>query len=172
MIHTYRKITPIVPESAFVVESAQVIGDVVLGEHASVWFNAVVRGDVNSIRIGTRTNVQDGTVIHVTNKTHPTHIGEGVTIGHNCTLHGCTVEDYCLIGIGAIVLDGAVIGHESMVAAGSLVTPGTRIEPGSLVMGSPARVVRRLSGDEIAGLHRMADNYIGYVASYREQEGA
>ncbi len=172
MIHTFCGKRPQIPQSAFVVDSAQVVGDVVLGEQASVWFNAVVRGDVNYIRIGAKSNVQDGTVIHVTNKTHPTLVGEGVTIGHNCTLHGCTVQDYCLIGIGAIVLDGAVVGAESMVAAGSLVSPGTIVEPGTLVMGCPARPVRKLTDEEIAGLHRMAENYVHYVASYRGRQNS
>lgn len=158
--------TPVIADSAFLVPSAQVIGDVVIGEQSSVWFNTVIRGDVNSIRIGRKTNVQDGTVVHVTNKTHPTLIGDGVTIGHNCTLHGCTIGCYCLIGIGAIVLDGVEIGDECFIAAGSLLTPGTVVPPRSMVMGSPARVKRLLSADEIAHLHLSAENYIGYIETY------
>lgn len=167
MIMTYQGRTPLVAESAYLVPSAQLIGDVELGAQSSVWFNVVLRGDVNSIRIGQKTNIQDGTVVHVTHKTHPTVVGDGVTIGHNCTLHGCTIGHYCLIGIGSVVLDGAVIGEESLIAAGSLVTPGTVIPARSMVMGSPARVKRSLSADEVSQLHQSAENYISYVASYR-----
>jgi len=157
---------PQVATTALIVPSAIVIGDVMIGDDASIWFQVVARGDVNYIRIGDRTNIQDGSVIHVTNKTHPTVIGNDVTVGHNVTLHGCTVGDRCLIGIGAIVLDGAVIGSDCMVGAGAIVTPGTNIPPGSLVIGGPARVKRPLSDEEIRFLKKSADNYLEYKKSY------
>lgn len=158
--------SPDIDSTALIVPTATIIGDVTIGVESSVWFQVVVRGDVNYIRIGARTNIQDGTVIHVTNQTHPTLIGDEVTVGHNVTLHGCTIGDRCLVGIGAIVLDGAEIGSDCMIGAGSLVTPGTEIPPGCLVLGSPAKVKRRLSTDEIASLKQSADNYIGYKKSY------
>ncbi|MEJ2699269.1 MAG: gamma carbonic anhydrase family protein [Desulfuromonadales bacterium] len=158
---------PRVDPSAFIEESAAVIGDVAIGRESSAWFNVVIRGDVNFIRIGDRTNIQDGTVIHVTRGTHPTILGDEVTIGHNVTLHGCTIGARCLVGIGAIVLDGAEIGEESMVAAGSVVSPGTRVPPRSLIMGTPARVKRTLTDDEVQNLKRSADNYVGYMREYR-----
>src|SRR5437899_4322001 len=136
--------TPIVDPTAFVVDSAVVIGDVVLGPEASLWFHAVVRGDVERVRIGARTNLQDNATVHVTRARWPTLVGEGVTVGHAAVLHGCIVGDHCLVGIGAIVLDGAVIEAECLVGAGALITPGMRIPARSLVLGSPARRVREL----------------------------
>ncbi len=168
MLHEYRGITPLLGERVFCVASADIIGDVEIGDDSSVWFQVVVRGDVNSIRIGERTNIQDGTVIHVTNKTHPTRIGDDVTIGHNVTLHGCTIGNRCLIGMGAVVMDGAEVADDAMVAAGALVTPGTRIPSGTLYTGSPAKYKRHLSEKEIAGLQQSADNYLRYVQSYTE----
>jgi carbonic anhydrase/acetyltransferase-like protein (isoleucine patch superfamily) len=166
MILSYKGTEPTIAETAFVETSAQIIGDVHIGEHSSVWFNCVIRGDVHHIRIGQSTNVQDGTIIHVTNGLYPTLIGDYVTIGHGAILHGCTVKDRSLIGIGAIVLDDAVIGEESFVAAGSLVTPGTIIPPRSMVMGSPGRVRREVTADEIARIDRHWQNYIEYKANY------
>lgn len=166
MLLSHRGHLPEVAASAFVEESARVIGEVAIGAESSVWFHVVIRGDVNSIRIGGRTNVQDGTVIHVTHDTHPTVIGNEVTIGHNATLHGCTVEDRCLIGMGAVILDGAVIGEESMVAAGAVVAPGTVIPPRTLALGAPARPKRPLSETEIAHLSQSARNYVGYMKDY------
>ena len=157
---------PQVDSTVLVVPTATIIGDVVIGPESSIWFQTVVRGDVNFIRIGARTNIQDGSVVHVTLKTHPTIIGDDVTIGHNVTLHGCTVGDRCLIGIGAILLDGVEIGADCMIAAGSVVTPGTVIPPGTLVMGSPARVKRELTADEISHLKKSAENYIEYKKGY------
>ena len=145
---------PRIDPTAFVVDSAVVVGDVVLGPEASVWFHAVVRGDVERVRIGARSNVQDNATIHVTRDRFATIVGDFVTVGHAAVLHGCTIGDHCLIGIGAIVLDGVVIESECLVGAGSLVTPGTRIPPRSLVLGSPARRVRDLSGDEIDRLRQ------------------
>jgi carbonic anhydrase/acetyltransferase-like protein (isoleucine patch superfamily) len=166
MIRPFRGIHPQIAPTAFIEESAQIIGDVHIGEESSVWFNAVVRGDVFHIRIGERTNIQDGTVIHVSNGTHATILEDEVTVGHNVTLHGCYVERGSLIGIGAIVMDGVRVGSESLVAAGSLLTPGTQIPPRSLVMGSPARVKRPLTDEEVAGLKQFWRNYIEYTRVY------
>lgn len=170
MIRTFQGKRPQIHPTAFIEQSAQIIGDVVIGEESSVWFNAVVRGDVFYIRIGNRANVQDGTVIHVSNGTHATILEDEVTVGHNATLHGCHIERGCLIGMGAIVMDGARIGAQSLVAAGSLVSPGTQIPPRSLVIGSPARVKRPLTDEEVAGLDVFWKNYIGYTKQYREVE--
>lgn len=167
MILEYKGTTPKLDTSVFLSPSACVIGDVQIGEGSSLWFNVIVRGDVNFIRIGKRTNIQDGTVVHVTRETHPTILGDDVTVGHNVTLHGCTVHDKSLIGIGAIVLDGAVIGTSSLVAAGSVVAPGTQIPPNSLVMGSPARMKRLLTEDERSKMHSVADNYVQHQEEYR-----
>jgi carbonic anhydrase/acetyltransferase-like protein (isoleucine patch superfamily) len=160
--------SPRIHPSAFVAAGARIIGDVEIGEESSVWFNAVIRGDVHSIRIGRETNVQDNAVLHVTEVTHPLVIGDRVTIGHMAMLHGCTVEDLSLIGIGAIVLDGAVIGTQSFIAARALVTPGVVIPPRSMVMGSPAKVVRPLRPDELEGLVESARHYVQHARAYRE----
>lgn len=169
MIRPFGGKRPQIHPTAFVEESAQVIGDVTLGEQSSVWFCAVVRGDVFHIRIGARTNIQDGTVIHVAGGTHPTVLEDEVTIGHNVTLHGCRVGRGSLVGIGSIVMDGADIGEHSLVAAGSLVTPGTIIPPRSLVMGAPAKVKRPLTDEEVASLEVFWQNYVGYTRQYREE---
>jgi len=168
MIHPFKEISPKIDDSAFVVESAQIIGDVVIGEESSVWFNAVIRGDVNHIRIGNYTNIQDGCVLHVARKTHPLIVGDEVTVGHNVTLHACTIGSRCLIGMGAVVMDGAEIGEHSIVGAGALVTPGTKIPPGSLVLGSPAKVKRELTEDEKRGIRESAANYVGDIENYLE----
>lgn len=160
MIRMYKGIRPQIAATAFVEDSAQVIGDVHIGEHASVWFNCVLRGDVYHIRVGDYTNIQDNTVIHVTSGEFATIIGNHVTVGHGVILHGCTVNDRSLIGIGSIILDEAVIGEESLIAAGSLVTPGTIIPPRSLVMGSPAKVRRPMTDEEVA---RIQENWQHYV---------
>jgi len=170
VIRGYQGIRPTLGARAFVDASAQVIGDVEIGEDASVWMNAVVRGDVNRIRIGARANVQDNCVLHVTSR-HPTVVGEEVTVAHSVTLHGCTVERRCLVGIGALVLNGAVVGEESIVAAGALVSEGMRVPPGSLVMGVPARVRRPVTGEERAGLAAYAESYVGYKDTYRSEAG-
>ena len=166
MLIPYHNHHPLIDPTALIVPTATVIGDVVLGAESSLWFQVVVRGDVNHIRIGDRTNIQDGTVVHVTNRTHPTIIGNEVTVGHNVTLHGCTIGDRCLIGIGAIVLDGAIIEPDCMIGAGAIVTPGTVIPSGSLVIGGPAQVKRTLTDKEIAFLKQSATNYIEYKKSY------
>jgi carbonic anhydrase/acetyltransferase-like protein (isoleucine patch superfamily) len=157
---------PAVHATAYVDESAQVIGDVEIGEHSSVWMNVVIRGDVNTIRVGRRSNIQDGSVVHVMHDTHPTRVGDDVTIGHGAVVHGCTIADRVLIGMGAIVLNGAVVGEDSIVAAGTLVTEGAVIPPRSLVMGSPGRVRRSLSEDEIASIMEYANNYVRYKKDY------
>ncbi|MDX2494984.1 MAG: gamma carbonic anhydrase family protein [Desulfuromusa sp.] len=167
MIHHFQGITPKLADSVFCVESAEIIGDVEIGAESSVWFQVVIRGDVNYIRIGARTNIQDGTVIHVTHKVNPTIIGDDVTIGHNATLHGCTIGNRCLIGMGAVVLDAAVVADDAMVAAGALVTPGTQIPSGTLYAGAPAKYKRDLTDSEIADLKQSALNYLNYVEDYK-----
>ncbi len=158
---------PTIDPTAFIVDSAVVVGDVTIGPEASLWFHAVVRGDVERVRIGARTNVQDNATIHVARGRWPTLVGDDVTVGHAAVLHGCTVGAHCLIGIGAIVLDGAAIEDECLVGAGALVTPGIRIPARSLVLGSPARRVRELTADEVAHLHASATGYLDHVRHYR-----
>ena len=172
MIRPFKGKTPKVHPTAYVAESAEVIGDVEIGEESSVWFKAVVRGDVFHIRIGDRTNVQDGTVIHVSNGTHATVLEDEVTVGHNVTLHGCHVERGCLVGMGSIVMDGVRIGAHSIVAAGALVSPGTQVPPRSLVIGVPARVKRHLTDEEVEGLAQFWKNYVGYTKQYKEEGDA
>lgn len=167
VLRSHRAGFPRVASSAFVDDSAQVIGDVEIGEDSSVWMNAVLRGDVNRIRIGDRTNIQDGSVLHGMSGMHATLIGDEVTVGHAAILHGCVVEDRCLIGMGAIVLNGAVVGAGSIVAAGALVAEGTAVPPGSLVMGSPGRVRRATTGDEAASIRRYADRYVAYKRDFQ-----
>src|SRR5687767_13380202 len=169
MIRPFRGVSPRIHPTAFIEESAQVVGDVHVGAHSSVWFNAVVRGDVFYIRIGERTNVQDGTVIHVSNGTHATILEDEVTVGHNVTLHGCHIERGSLVGIGSIVMDGVRVGAQSLVAAGSLLTPGTQVPPRSLVMGAPARVKRPLTEEEVSSLDIFWKNYIEYTRVYLEE---
>ncbi len=167
MLHTYQGITPKLAANVFHVNSAEIIGDVEIGAASSVWFNVVIRGDVNFIRIGERTNIQDGTVIHVTHKINPTVIGDDVTIGHNVTLHGCKIGDRCLIGMGAVVMDDADVADDAMVAAGALITPGTKVPSGTLYAGFPAVYKRHLSDDEIDYLKQSAQNYLNYTENYR-----
>ena len=158
MIRTFQGIKPTVPKSCFVEDTAVVIGDVVMGEECSVWFNAVIRGDVNYIRIGNRTNVQDLCMLHVTHDTHPLVIGSEVTIGHHVVLHGCTIQDRVLVGMGAIIMDGAVIGEDSVVGAGALVVEDTIVSPKSLILGSPAKVRRSVTAKELAWVKESAEN--------------
>jgi gamma-carbonic anhydrase len=167
MIRVYKGITPAVASSAFIDASAQVVGDVHIGEESSVWMNAVVRGDVNYVRIGRRTNIQDGTVVHVMREpSHPALLGDDVTVGHGAIVHGCTVEDRCLIGMGAILLNGAHVGHGSIVAAGTLLPEGSVIPPRSLVMGSPGKVRRAVTDEEYAFIQASADGYVRYRLDY------
>ena len=160
---------PRLDPTVFTAAGSVVTGDVEIGEGSSLWFGTVVRGDVNYVRIGARTNVQDQSVVHVTTGTAPTVIGDDVTIGHRAVLHGCTVKDRCLVGIGAIVLDGAVVGPDAMVGAGALVPPGAVVPPGTLVMGSPARPKRDLTPEEVAFLRTSAARYVTYAAQYRRE---
>ena len=169
MLRPYRSVLPTVHSSAFVDASAQVIGDVHIGPESSVWMNVVVRGDVNSIRIGARTNLQDLTLVHVMRETHPTVIGDNVTIGHSAVIHGCTIEDRCLIGMGAILLNGCRIGTGSIVAAGALVPEGFIVPPDSMVMGVPAKVRRPLTADEAASIIWNADNYVRYRLDFQSE---
>lgn len=166
MIHPYLTAVPRIHPTAFVEASAHVIGDVELGEDASVWFCTVLRADVHAIRVGRGSNLQDGTVVHVNRRGQPTILGDFVTVGHAARLHGCRIASRCLIGIGAIVLDGAEIGEESVVAAGSLVAPVTKIPPRSLVMGSPARVRRPVGDTELELIRRSAENYVKLKNDY------
>jgi carbonic anhydrase/acetyltransferase-like protein (isoleucine patch superfamily) len=169
MIKSFTEKTPKIHETAFIAENAVIIGDVEIGAQASVWYNCVLRGDVNYIRIGAGANVQDGTIIHVSRgQDFPTVVEEEVTIGHSATVHGCHIERGSLIGIGAIILDGARVGKNSLVAAGSLVTPGTIIPERSFVLGSPARVKRELTDEEVANLQKFWQNYITLSEIYLE----
>lgn len=167
MIHSFLGIHPRFNDTNFIAPSADVIGDVALGSYASVWFNVTIRGDVNWIRIGESSNVQDNAVVHVTNRVAPTRIGARVTVGHSAIIHGCTIEDDVLIGMGAIVMDHAVIGQHSIVGAGALVTARTQVPPRSLVLGRPAKVVRTLTEDEVASIQVYAEHYLSYSALYR-----
>lgn len=166
MIKPFKGKMPTLHESVFVEESGQVIGDVTIGRDSSVWFGAVVRGDVHYITIGDRTNVQDNSVLHVTHDTHPLIIGSEVTIGHSVTLHGCTIRDRCLIGMGAIILDGAVVEENSIIGAGAVVLEGMVVPAGSLVAGVPGKVKRETKGGERAGIVESAGNYVKYVSEY------
>lgn len=166
MIKNFSDKKPQIDPSAFIADNALVIGDVQIGEDASVWFGSILRGDVNHIRIGARTNIQDATVIHVSSKTHATILEDEITVGHRVTLHGCHVESGCLIGIGAILLDGVRVGRNSLVAAGSLLTPGIQIPPNSLVMGSPAKIKRQLTPEELAYLEKSWQSYVELKKHY------
>jgi len=168
VIRIFQGIKPTIPDSCFIEDTAVVIGDVVMGEDCSVWFNAVIRGDVNHIRIGNRTNVQDLCMLHVTHDTHPLIIGSEVTIGHSVVLHGCTIKDRVLVGMGAIVMDGAVIGEDSVVGAGALVVEGTVVPPKSVILGSPGRVRRGASDAELAWIKESAANYVKYARQYMD----
>jgi len=167
VIRPFRDQRPVVDPTAYVDQSAQVIGDVVIGAESSVWMNVVIRGDVNSIRIGGRTNIQDLTMVHVMRETHPTLIGDEVTIGHSAVIHGTTIEDRVLIGMAAVLLNGVHVGHDSIVAAGTLLTEGTHIPPRSLVMGRPGKVKRALTDEEVAEIRWYADSYVRYRLDYQ-----
>jgi len=166
MIRSYKGIRPQVPETCYVDDSAQLIGDVVLGEHASVWMNCVLRGDVHQIRVGHYSNIQDNTVLHGMKKLYGVYLGDYVTVGHSVVLHGCTIEDRCLIGMGCLILNGAVIGRGSIIAAGTLIAEKTIVEPNSLWMGRPGKFRRRLDQNDEATILRYADNYVGYKNAY------
>ena len=166
MIRTFQGIKPTIPSSCFIEDTGVVIGDVVMGDECSVWFHTVIRGDVNYIRIGDRTNIQDLCMLHVTHDTHPLLIGNDVTVGHSVVLHGCTIHDRVLVGMGAIIMDGAVIGEDSVVGAGALVVEGTVVPPKSLILGSPAKVKRPVTETELAWIKESAKNYVKYARLY------
>ena len=167
MLRPFLGIMPTIAASTFIDETAVVIGDVVIGSESSVWFNTVIRGDVHYIRIGHRTNVQDLCLLHVTHDTHPLILGDDVTVGHHAVLHGCTIKDRVLIGMGTVIMDGAIIENDCVVAAGSLITERTHVPANSLVLGSPARVKRALTESELAWIKASAQNYIQYAGKYR-----
>jgi carbonic anhydrase/acetyltransferase-like protein (isoleucine patch superfamily) len=169
MIRSYKGISPTIPTSCYIDDSAQIIGDVVLGEHSSVWMNAVVRGDVYAIRIGSTTNIQDNCVLHGMKEQYGVVLGDYVTVGHSVNLHGCTIEDRCLIGMGSIILNGAKIGAGSIIAAGTLIPEKTIVEPGSLWMGSPGKFRRKLNEKDQESILRYANNYLEYKDSYLQE---
>ena len=170
MIRSYRGRTPKIPASAYIDPDAVVIGDVTIGEDSSFWPGVVIRGDVNWIRIGARTNIQDGSVLHVMMETHPLQLGDAVTIGHGVILHGCTIESRVLIGMGSVLLNGAKIGTGSIVAAGTLVPEGTVVPPGSLFMGHPGKFRRALTPEDQASIEAYAARYIQYAATYKAEK--
>jgi len=167
IILPWRGVSPTIAADAFIAPGAVVIGDVVIGAGVSIWFGCVIRGDVNHIRIGARTNIQDGTVVHVSYKTHPTIIGEDVLIGHQATIHGCTLESKSFIGMRATVMDGAVVECEAMVAAKALIAPNKRVLKRQMWAGSPGRFVRDVSEDELANFASAVERYVGLGAEYR-----
>lgn len=167
----YKGKSPLLAKGVFVAAGARLIGDLEIGEESSVWFNVTIRADCHYIRIGKRTNVQDNTVIHVTNSLYPTNIGDDVTIGHSAVLHGCEIKSMTLIGMGAVIMDGAVIPENSIVAAGSLVTPGKTFPPGHLIKGSPAKAVRELSKEELKSLEQSVTYYLEYKSHYVPYSG-
>jgi carbonic anhydrase/acetyltransferase-like protein (isoleucine patch superfamily) len=171
MIRPYQGVSPVVPASCYVDVSAQLIGDVVLGEQASVWMNAVVRGDVNAIRIGAKSNVQDCAVLHGMRYVYPVIVGEMVTIGHNATVHGCVVEDAVLVGIGAVILNNARIGEGSIIAAGAVIPEQMVIPPNSLVAGVPGKVRRTLGDEDRKMILMYAQNYLDYTKIYLGEQG-
>ncbi|KAB1069726.1 gamma carbonic anhydrase family protein [Tamlana haliotis] len=160
--------SPQIPEDCFIAENATIVGDVTMGNQGSIWFSAVIRGDVNYIKMGNKVNVQDGAVIHATYLTAPTNIGNNVSIGHNALVHGCTIHDNVLIGMGSIVMDGCVVESNSIIAAGAVVTKNTRVEAGSIYAGVPAKKVKDISKELISGeINRIADNYIKYSSWFK-----
>ncbi|WP_297485902.1 gamma carbonic anhydrase family protein [Sulfurimonas sp.] len=174
MLHSFKGTLPKIGEKSWIAPSADVVGDVTCGKDCSIWFGCVVRGDVHYISIGDRTNIQDLSMIHVTHYKNgdkstgnPTIIGNDVTIGHRVMLHGCIIEDACLIGMSATILDGAIIGKESIVGAGALVTKDKRFPPRSLIIGAPAKVVRTLNDEEVAELYGSAKRYVAFKEDYR-----
>jgi carbonic anhydrase/acetyltransferase-like protein (isoleucine patch superfamily) len=170
MLRSYQGITPTIPANCYVDVSAQVIGDVVLGEQASIWMNAVVRGDVNSIRIGAKSNVQDCAVLHGMRHLYPVIVGEMVTIGHNATVHGCVLEDAVLVGIGATILNNTRIGEGSIIAAGAVIPEQTVIPPNSLVVGVPGKIRRTLGDEDRKMILKYAQNYLDYTAIYLNEK--
>ena len=170
IIKTVNGKSPLIPEDCYVAENATIVGDVQFGQSCSVWFNAVVRGDVHFIKIGNKVNIQDGAIIHCTYKKHPTIIGNNVSIGHNAIVHGCTIHDNVLIGMGAIVMDNCVIESNSIIAAGAVVTQNTKVESGSIYAGVPAKKVKDINKSDFAGeIERISNNYIMYSSWFKEE---
>lgn len=168
IIRSLNGISPKIPDDCFIADNAVIVGDVELGQNCSVWFNAVIRGDVNHIRIGNKVNIQDGAIIHATYKVSPTKIGNNVSIGHNAIVHGCTLHDNVLIGMGSIVMDDSIVESNSIVAAGAVVTAKTLIESGSIYAGVPARKIKDITQDLLSNeIERIAENYILYSSWYR-----
>ncbi|MDA0781582.1 MAG: gamma carbonic anhydrase family protein [Rickettsiales bacterium] len=165
-LHTYKGIKPTIAAGAFVAPSADIIGDVEIGTKSGIWFGCVLRGDVAHVRVGERTNIQDGTVIHVTRNGHPTIIGSGVTIGHQALLHACKLEDSCFVGMGATIMDDAIIESGGMVAAGSLITPSKVVKKGQIWAGNPGKFFRDLTEDEAKFIKISEDNYVKHVEEY------
>jgi gamma-carbonic anhydrase len=170
MIRPYRGVMPRIAHSAYVDSSAEIIGDVVVGERSSIWLNVSIRGDVNYIRVGDETSVQDNSVLHVDADLYPCIVGNRVTIGHRVVLHGCVVEDEALIGIGAVVLNGARIGKGAVVAAGALVAEGMEVPPNTVAMGMPARLRREVTSDEQERFRHNCNNYVRISAIYKEEQ--
>ncbi len=166
MIHTLHGVTPVIPASCYVAPSADIIAEVELGEDSSVWFGVVLRGDVHAIRIGRRSNIQDGTVVHGMKNKYPVIIGDDVTVGHNVTLHGCTIGNLCLIGMGSVILNNVRIGDGCIIGAGALVTENTEIPPNSLYVGHPARFRRQLGDTDHEAIRGYAERYVGYKNDY------
>jgi carbonic anhydrase/acetyltransferase-like protein (isoleucine patch superfamily) len=172
LIKSVRGFTPQIGENTFLADNATVIGDVIIGNNCSIWFNAVLRGDVNSIRIGNRVNIQDGSVIHTLYEKSVTEIGDDVSIGHNVVIHGAKIEDGALIGMGAIILDHAVIGEGSIIAAGAVVLSNTIVEPGSIYAGVPAKFVKKVDPEQSKEMNqKIARNYLMYSEWYKEKNG-
>jgi carbonic anhydrase/acetyltransferase-like protein (isoleucine patch superfamily) len=161
--------SPIIPNDCYIAENATVVGEVIMGNECSVWFNAVIRGDVHYIKIGDKVNVQDGAVIHATYKVSPTNIGNNVSIGHNAIVHGCTIHDNVLVGMGSIIMDDCIIESNSIIAAGAVVTKNTRVEAGSIYAGTPAKKIKDISKELISGeINRIANNYVKYSSWFKE----
>lgn len=171
LIKTVKGKMPKIPKSCYVAENATIVGDVAMGEDCSVWFNAVVRGDVHYINIGNKVNIQDGVIIHCTYQKHPTQIGNNVSIGHQAIVHGCTICDNVLIGMGAIVMDGCIVESNSIVAAGAVVTQGTIVESGTIYAGVPAKKVKDIDQSDFAGeIERISNNYVMYSGWFKEEK--
>lgn len=168
MIRSFGDTQPQLASRVYVAETAMVLGDVTVGRGSSIWYGTVIRGDVNQITIGEATNIQDRAVVHVTHDTHPTRIGDRVTVGHGAIIHGCIVGDCCMVGMGAIILDGVELGDECLVAAGSLLPPGKTYPPRSMVMGSPARVKGQVSDEDVQWILRSSDNYVALASRHWE----
>ncbi len=168
MISQFQNKSPVIPNSCYISQTVDIIGDVTLGEDVNIWFGTVIRGDMNYIKIGQRTNIQDNSTIHVTTQTAPTIIGENVTIGHNAIIHGCKINDNCLIGMGSIIMDNAQIGEGSIIGAGSVITENTIIPPMSLCLGIPGKIIRKVTKNEFNEILARAEYYVQFSKKYLE----